>query len=173
MNRSGTGTVVKYLSEAVNWIGYTTLSVVVLITSVDVIGRYCFNVPLLGANELLELSMAVLGGFAIVHTTARRGHINVDLFFVMFPRPLKTAIHAFGYLLGGIVWGMVAYRVVMLGRDSVANRMSSTILNIPTGYFELTLAFALILLSLILVTQAFRPPDFRKGPKEENEGLSI
>jgi TRAP-type C4-dicarboxylate transport system permease small subunit len=129
--------------------------------------------PIIGANELLELSMAVFGGFAIVYTTTRRGHISVDLFFVMFPRRLKTAIHVFGSLLGSVVWGAVAYRVLALGKESVITRYSSTILNIPTGYFELVLAFALALFSLILLVQAFFLPQSIKGSKDEDRGLSL
>jgi TRAP-type C4-dicarboxylate transport system permease small subunit len=173
MNGRRRSAVVRYLSEAVNWIGYITLSAIVLVTSADVIGRYCFNTPIIGANELLELSMAVFGGFAIVHTTTRRGHISVDLFFVMFPRRLKTAIHVFGSLLGSVVWGMVAYRILALGKESVITGYSSTILNIPTGYFELVLAFALALFSLILLIQAFFLPKSTKGSKDEDGGLSI
>jgi len=173
MNSGWRSEVVKYLSEAVNWIGYITLSEIVLLTSADVICRYCFNMPIIGANELLELSMAVFGGFAIVHTTARRGHISVDLFFVMFSRRLQTAIHVFGSLLGSLVWGAVAYRVLALGKESVITGYSSIILNIPTGYFELVLAFALALFSLILLTQAFFLPQSTKGSEDEDGGLSI
>jgi len=173
MNSRRRSSIVRYFSETVNWIGYITLSAVVLITSADVVGRYGFNTPIIGANELLELSMAVFGGFAIVHTTTRRGHISVDLFFVMFPRRLQTAIYVFGCLLGSLVWGVVAYRVLVLGKQSVMNRMSSTILNIPIGYFEFILAFALVLFSLILLIQAFFLPQSTKGPKDADGGLSI
>jgi TRAP-type C4-dicarboxylate transport system permease small subunit len=173
MNGGRRSAVVKYLSEVVNWVGYITLSAIVLITSADVIGRYCFNKPIIGANELLELSMAVFGSFAIVHTTTRRGHISVDLFFVMFSRRLKTAIHVFGSLLGSVVWGMVAYRVLALGKESVITGYYSTILRIPTGYFELVLAFALVLFSLILLIQAFFLPQFTKVSKDEDGGVSI
>ena len=173
MNSGWRSEVVKYLSEAVNWIGYITLSEIVLLTSADVICRYCFNMPIIGANELLELSMAVFGGFAIVHTTTRRGHISVDLFFVMFPRRFKTAIHVFGSLLGSLVWGAVAYRVLALGKESIITGYYSTILHIPTGYFELVLALALALFSLILLTQAFFLPQSTKGSEDEDGGLSI
>ena len=173
MNSRRRSSIVRYFSETVNWIGYITLSAVVLITSADVVGRYCFNMPIIGANELLELSMAVFGGFAIVYTTTRRGHISVDLFFVMFSRRLQTAIHVFGYLLGSLVWGVVAYRVLALGKESVITGYSSTILNIHTGYFELVLAFALALFSLILLIQAFFLPQSTKGSEDKDGGLSI
>jgi TRAP-type C4-dicarboxylate transport system permease small subunit len=128
--------------------------------------------PLLGGLELLELSMAVFGGFAILYTTTRRGHISVDLFFIKFPKHLQIAILCFGSILGSAVWGVIAYRVFVLGKQSLKTKFSSAILNIPIGPFEIVLAFALALYSLVLLIQAFRPP-VTKGSEDEEGELNI
>ena len=172
MNGKGLHAVFKYLTEAVNWVGYISISAIVLITAIDVIGRYCFNRPLMGALELLELLMAVFGGFAILHTTARRGHISVDLLFAIFPRRLQMAVHIFGSIMGSAIWAIVAYRVFTLGRQSLLTRYYTTILYIPTGPFEIVLACMLGLFSLVLLVQAFVPPSAKKSENIEEE-LSI
>jgi len=169
MNGRWRRTVFKYLTEAVNWVAYISISAIVLITSIDVIGRYFLNMPLLGGLELLELSMAVFGGFAILYTTTRRGHISVDLFFVRFPKRLQIAIDSFGSILGSAVWGVIAYRVFVLGKQSLMTRFSSAILNIPIGPFEIVLALALALYSLVLLIQAFRPLATEGSENEEGE----
>jgi len=166
MNGRWTHTVLNYLIEVVNWIAYISISAVVLITSVDVAGRYFFNMPIMGGTELLELTMAVFGGFAILYTSTRRGHIAVDLFYVLFPRRLQVAIHGFGHLLGSGVWGIIAYKSFVLGKDSLMTGFSSAILNIPVGPFELVLATALGLYSLVLLVQAFLPPAVAPGVGE-------
>jgi TRAP-type transport system small permease protein len=165
-------TVLKALTEAVNWIGYVSVSCVVLITSVDVVGRYCFNSPLLGSLEVLELCMAVLGGFAILYTTSRRGHISVDLFFIMFPRWLQVGINSFGSILGFATWALFAYETYELGRRSMMARESSNLLNMPLGPFQMVLAFALALHSLVLLIQGLQPPEIR-GPEKAEEELGI
>ncbi len=168
----GVAGVLKTLIEVVNWIGYVSVSCVVLITSIDVVGRYCFNSPLLGSLEILELSMAVLGGFAILYTTSRRGHISVDLFFVMFPRWLQRVVHSFGSLLGFATWAVFAYQTYELGRRSMMARESSSLLNVPLGPFQMVLAFALALHSLVLLIQGLQPPEI-KGPEKAEEELGI
>jgi len=172
MNSKRLHAVFKYLAEAVNWVGYISISAIVLVTAIDVIGRYCFNKPLLGSLELLELLMAVFGGFAILHTTARRGHINVDLLFAIFPRRLQIAVHAFGSMMGSAIFAIIAYRVFTLGRQSLLTRYYTTILFIPTGPFEIVLACMLGLFSLVLFVQAFLPPSAKKSENVEEE-LSI
>jgi TRAP-type transport system small permease protein len=168
----GVATVLKALGEAVNWIGYVSVSCIVLITSVDVVGRYCFNSPLLGSLEVLELCMAVLGGFAILYTTSRRGHISVDLFFVMFPRWLQIGVHSFGSILGFATWAIFAYETYELGKRSMMATESSSLLNIPLGPFQMVLAFSLALHSLVLLMQGLRPPEI-KGPEKAAEELGI
>jgi TRAP-type C4-dicarboxylate transport system permease small subunit len=172
MNSKGLHPLLKYLAEAVNWVGYISISAIVLVTSIDVIGRYIFNRPLLGSLELLELLMAVFGGFAILHTTTRRGHVSVDLLFAIFPRRLQIAVHAFGSIMGSAVWAIIAYRVFTLGKQSLLTRYYTTILYIPTGPFEIVLACTLGLFSLILLVQAFVPPSEKKSGNIEEE-LSI
>ncbi len=162
----------KALTEAVNWIGYVSVSCVVLITSVDVVGRYCFNSPVLGSLELLELCMAVLGGFAILYTTSRRGHISVDLFFLMFPKRLQMVVHSFSSLLGFATWAVFAYETFELGKKSMMVRESSSLLNLPLGPFQIVLAVALALHSLVLLAQGLRPPEI-KGPGKAEEELGI
>ena len=162
-------TLLDYLIEVVNWVGYISISAVVLITSVDVAGRYFLNMPIMGGTELLELSMAVFGGVAILYTSTRRGHIAVDLFYVLFPRRLKVVIHSFGHLMGSAVWGIIAYKAFALGKDSLMTGFGSSILNIPIGPFELVLATALGLYSLVLLVQAFRPPAAAGTKHEEGE----
>lgn len=140
--------------EVTNWIGYLSFAAIVLISSIDVLGRYLLNMPLLGGLEMLELSMAVLGGYTIVYTATRHMHISVDLFFVLFPRFLQKVVQSAGALMGTFIWGIMAYKAFILGKHSLMTGFSSAMLSIPVGPFEITLALALGLLSLVSLIQA-------------------
>jgi len=161
----------KVLVEVLNWIGSVSLCGIVLITTVDVVGRYFFNSPLLGALEILELSMAILGGFAILYTTTRRGHISVDLFYVNFPKPLQKVVEAFGSLLGFATWFVIAYQVFKLGQRSLRGADATTLLHIPIAPFQFVLALGLIVYSLVLLVQAIKALFSKQS--EDKEELSI
>lgn len=160
------------LTQVLNWVGYVSLSGIVLVTSADVIGRYFFNKPLLGALEVLELSMAVLGGFAMLYTTAQRGHISVDLFFVMFPKRVQKVIDCFGSLLGFVTWAFIAYEVYVMGKRMLKAGDATVQLYIPIAPFQFVLALGLALFSLALLIQGLRPL-FAKESDTKDGGLSI
>ncbi|MDO5369539.1 TRAP transporter small permease subunit, partial [Paracoccus sp. (in: a-proteobacteria)] len=57
--------------------GLTLLMVVV--TCIDVVGRYLFNRPFGGAFEITQMSLAALVFVALPLTTRARAHVEVDL----------------------------------------------------------------------------------------------
>jgi TRAP-type C4-dicarboxylate transport system permease small subunit len=159
-------------TKVLNWIGYISLTGIVLVTCVDVFGRYCLNKPLLGSIEILELSMAILGGFAMLYTTTQRGHISVDLFFIRFSRRTQVIIDSFGSLLGFGTWGLIAYQVYLLGIRMLKSGDSTNMLRIPLSPFQFILALGLSLYSLTLLIQGLRPLILKESEKREG-GLSI
>ena len=163
---------VESATKVFNWVGYISIAVIVLVTSVDVIGRYCFNMPLLGSNEILELSMAVLGGFAMLYTTIQRGHISVDLFLVKLSRRAQLIIDIFGSLIGFGIWGIIGYQVYLLGLHSLKAGDTTGDLGLPVSPFQFILALGIALYSLTLLIQSLRALMLKESGKKE-ESLSI
>ena len=155
------------MTNVLNWIGYISLTGLVLLTSVDVIGRYFFNSPLLGAVEMTEFSMAILAGFAMLYTTTRRMHISVDLFFVRFSKPVQMIIDSFGSFLGFAIWGIVAWQVYALGMHMFRKEEVSNLLGVPVAPFQFTLALGLALHGLTLLFQGIRPLVTKESEKLE------
>ena len=159
-------------TKILNWVGYISLIGIVLITCVDVFGRYCLNKPLLGGFELLELSMAVLGGFAMLYTTIQRGHISVDLFLVKFSKRAQLIIDIFGSLIGFGIWGIIGYQVYLLGLHSLKAGDTTGDLGLPVSPFQFILALGIALYSLTLLIQSLRALMLKESGKKE-ESLSI
>lgn len=55
------------------------LSIMVVLTCTDVIGRYFFAAPLLGAHELITLSMGIMIFLGMPLVTAADEHLTVDI----------------------------------------------------------------------------------------------
>lgn len=157
------------------WIGYIGLAAIVLVVFVDVCGRYLLNKPLTGAYELVELSMTLFGGFAILYTTVKREHVGVDFLVVRFPRRTRTALQRIGSLVGLGAWAVLTYwaylRAMELFRSPYGEITSS--LHIPIAPFMLILAVATFLGCLALLIQFFHPfvseetqEKRKKGPDE-------
>jgi TRAP-type transport system small permease protein len=73
-------------------LGFTSASVLflmMLITAVDVVGRYVFNQPLPGGFEVTELLLAALIYCGLPLVSARREHIVIDTFDPFFSARVK------------------------------------------------------------------------------------
>ena len=55
------------------------LCIMVVVTCVDVVGRYFFAAPLLGAHEMITLSMGIMIYLGMPLVTAAREHLTVDI----------------------------------------------------------------------------------------------
>ena len=65
----------KILGAAANIL----LGTMVIVTCIDVVGRYFFSAPLLGAHELITLAMGVMIYLGLPLVTITREHLTVDL----------------------------------------------------------------------------------------------
>ncbi len=89
------------------------LFVLMLVVTVDVIGRYIFNAPLHGSFEYIQICMALIVFIALPVIVVREENVQVEVFEVFIPRPLRRFTRIFGFALStaivaGLAW--VAFR---------------------------------------------------------------
>jgi TRAP-type transport system small permease protein len=170
MGTSRTGAIVLWgvhsFLNVVKWIGYVSLSVMILLTVTNVFGRYILKRPLLGEYDMVELGMAIFGGVAMVIATIQRHHVSVDVLLVRLSKRLQLTLGCIASFMGCVTWGLLAYQSFLDGLDSLENGGRSATLRVPQGPFEIALSLCLLLLCLTLLTQVFRPEE----PKKEEEG---
>lgn len=152
--------------KVLNWIGYLALSGMILVTTANVFGRYILKKPLLGEVDMVELGMAILGGFAMFLAAIRRHHVSVDVLVVRFSRRIQVILGSIACLLGFITWALLAYRAFLDGLGNLENGSRTATLFIPQGPFEILLAIGIFLLCLALLVQVFRP----EAPGEKEGG---
>ena len=93
-------------------VAVAALAALVLITVVDVAGRYLFNKPLFGALEISEFLMLFIGFGGLAYAELRQAHIVVDFFVTVLPRRIQALLDSVAALLGALFWGFVAWRAI-------------------------------------------------------------
>ena len=73
------GRVTQSFIRVLSAVANALLSIMVVVTCIDVIGRYFFAAPLLGAHELITLSMGVMIFLGMPLVTAADEHLTVDI----------------------------------------------------------------------------------------------
>jgi len=148
----GLDSVVKLLT----WIGNGAIAFITLIFMIDVCGRAFLNKPLYGSNELIELTMIILG-FAIVYATWTKQHVKIDILSPRLPRRTQTILTSIGSFLEFGISAVIAYEVFMKALSMLKIHEVSPFLSIPTGPAVLALSISFFVSCLISLLQAINP----------------
>jgi len=149
------------------------LFVLMLITVVDVVGRGLFNAPLPGGIELTELTLAILAFLAYPGIAIRRRHIVVDLFDNVVGTLVKRVQVGLTSILGGMVFGIIAWRLWIQGIRAISEGDSTGTLGIHIGYMFCWMSVMSLITAVIFVWQlGDRLPEQGKSPAETPESSS-
>ena len=111
------------------------LFAMMMMTAVDVAGRYFFNAPLPGSVEVTEYSLALLifGGLPLA--TMQREHITIDLFDFLLPGRRKIIQQFIVNLISAGVLAFLTWRLVEKALELASYGDLSSFLKMPLAPF--------------------------------------
>ena len=117
-----------------------SLVLMMVITFIDVFGRYFFNTPITGATELIEILLALMVFMAFPLVSWDEEHISVDLFDNYFPKSCINIRQAVINLVCSVALILVAMTNWKLAGRSLEYEEVSEVLEIPTAYITYLIA---------------------------------
>ncbi|MDP2917208.1 MAG: TRAP transporter small permease subunit, partial [Dehalococcoidia bacterium] len=138
-------------SKGINYFGIVILAAMMLLTAVDVIGRYVFNRPLTGSLELTEFMMVILVAFGLAYTGLQKGHIDVDIVITRLPPKTQAVINAITNTLSLGLFALITWRSVLYGESLRVGKFVSSSLFIPIYPFAYLVALGSLLLCLVFL----------------------
>jgi TRAP-type C4-dicarboxylate transport system permease small subunit len=139
---------VERLSKFLGSIGAGALVVLMFITGIDVVGRYVFSRPLLGAFEMSELALAAIILLGWAYTQSVKGHIDIDLLYNHLPEVIKTVLDFFIPLLGLFLFSFITWQGILFVMDSLGWNETTEMVNIPVWIFKLIIVIGSVSISL-------------------------
>jgi len=106
------------------------VAAMVVLTSVDVVGRY-FGHPVRGTYEIIELLGAVTIMGALPYTKAIKGHVAVEFLYLRLPRLGKVILDTLMRLVVLGLFVFLTWRFVLYGRDLHASGEVTATLHWP------------------------------------------
>jgi TRAP-type C4-dicarboxylate transport system permease small subunit len=145
-------TAINQVSRIASVIGVIAVIMMMLVSITDIFLRYAFSQPILDSPDMVQYLMVVAGFTGLAWCAVKGGHVRVDLLVVHFSKKSQALFSALGYLLCLSVVPLVAWQGFEGTRYAIETHKGSTILEIPSYPFYLTLAIGMVLLGLVLVT---------------------
>ncbi len=143
--------VVLRVGKVMDVIGGTVLTLMMLITVLDVVLRL-FRKPITGTYELVFLGGAVVIGCAIPITSWEGGHVCVDFLLEHFSPMAKKVIMLLTRLLGIAFFLLLACNLFLLGTDLFTSGEVSLTLHVPYYPAAYILALCAFVECLVLVS---------------------
>lgn len=135
------------------------LAALMFLTVVDVFGRYIFNSPITGTQELSEISLMLITFLGISFTALSKGHVRVELLLMFLPQNVRVVFNILTELICLIVSLAITYSGFAYAKTVFARDISTELLHIPVWPFLCCLAIGCLLLSIVFfkeVVQSFK-----------------
>lgn len=135
-----------------------TLSAIVVLMVIDVLGRKFLDRPLFGAVEMVEQFLLISVYSSIPLVSRVRGHIHIEFFDALVPKAQQAWRAALGEWICAILILGCAYLVGQHALETRINGDTTTLLRIPLWPLEILVALLLLAdaVSHILVSSDFQ-----------------
>ena len=145
------------LQRVLGVLAATILFFMMLLTAVDVIGRYLFNTPVNGGFEVTEIMLAALIYCGLPLVSSRREHIVIDTFDPFFPPLFKRSLDVVAEILCAIAFGGTAMLIFRRAERIASYGDTTNVLKIPLAPCAYVVAAMIAITALIHVWLIFVP----------------
>jgi len=154
--------IIKIITKVMLAVSASILTLMMLITALDVVMRYIFKLPIPGAFELAEYMMAFIVPFAIAYCADQNGHVSVELFYKKLPKYLQKTLRLLISLLTIFFAGIMTWQNFLYIGETCSDHLASSVLLIPAWPFIIPVFIGVGIYSLVLLFQLFQsPPEVR------------
>lgn len=136
-----------------------------LITCIDVFGRYLFNNPLTGSTEMTEIAVGIVIFAVLPIISWRNDHVVVDILDHFFSRRVHMIRTIVINLLISVAMAFLGQRIYVLGQRSLSYGEVTEYLAIPLGWMMFFIAVmcwvtaaAVVTLGIVHAISEYREP---------------
>jgi TRAP-type C4-dicarboxylate transport system permease small subunit len=137
------------------YIGNCALAAMMLLTTADVIGRYFFNSPVLGAYEITEYLMLIMVFSFLALAQSAKAHISVDIVFNRLPAGLRHVLERFNHLVCLLMMLLVTWMSLQRIWELRRTGEASVLLKIPDYPFAAFLVIGCLAFCLEFLRDVF------------------
>ncbi len=105
------------VSDAVAWVAMTGLLLQSIIILVDVLGRWLFNSPIIGLQDITGLLVVVVVAASLPACLASRGNIRIDMVGKLFGGRVERTFNAFGSICLLAFVALLAWQVLVYATE--------------------------------------------------------
>ncbi len=138
------------LSGVLKFIGASAITIMMLLTVVDVIGRF-FKHPIFGSVELVGFLAVITVAAALPYTYKMDGHVGVEILVRLLSKKTQLWIDVFTRSLSLVLFGIISWQMFLYAKDIHETGEVSMNLEFPIYYIVYILALGLVIFSVTIL----------------------
>lgn len=147
--------VLNKISDVLKLIGAVALTAMMMLTVVDVIGRF-FKSPIFGSVELVGFLATIVVAAALPYTYKMDGHVGVEILVRLLPDKTQIWVDIFTRILTLILFILITWQMFLYAEDIQHTGEVSMNLQFPIYYIVYLLSFALLIFTVTIVEMIFQ-----------------
>jgi TRAP-type transport system small permease protein len=156
----------RWLETALGAISAAVLFAMMIVTAVDVAGRYLFSMPLPGGFELTEMMLAALIYCGLPLVSRRREHIVIDTFDPWMSRWVKRGLDMIAEIVCALALGGIGWLIFRRAARVADYGDTTAVLKLPLAPVAYLMATMIVVTAVIHLTLIF-------VPHRDDDGKSI
>jgi TRAP-type C4-dicarboxylate transport system permease small subunit len=153
-------TVLRRLDRGIRYIENVLLAIcgvifmaMIFLGTADVIGRYAFDSPVLGTQELMQVMMGAIVMLGWAYTQKEDGHVKVALVTNLFPARTRNVLNLVMTILALFLFIIIAYKSWGIASANFARRF--LVIDFPSGPFYFLVPVGAFFLCLEFIVSIF------------------
>jgi TRAP-type C4-dicarboxylate transport system permease small subunit len=148
--------VVRTLVFALAFVSGLGILAMMCTTCLDVILRV-LGFPLTGAFDIVKIAGAVTIACALPYTTAVKGHVAIEYFFLKLPRRGRIVVDTVTRSLCMVLFALIAWRSVVYGTGLWKRGQVTSTLELPIFWVPYVIAFCCAMVVLVIFHNLLHP----------------
>ena len=144
------------LDQFLGFLAATVLMLMMIVTFIDVAGRYLFLAPLPGAFEMTEIMMAMLIFAGLPLVSRANQHVTVNLIIGLLSPKIRYFQRLITQIIMALVFGVMAWRMWIKAAEMLVQGDETAYLLIPIAPVAFFMTILLGVSSLIVAIQFAR-----------------
>ena len=144
------------LDQFLGFLAATVLMLLMIVTFIDVTGRYLFSAPLPGAFEMTEIMMAMLIFAGLPLVSRANQHVTVNLIIGLLSPKIRHFQRLITQIIMTLVFGVMAWRMWIKAVEMLVQGDETAYLLIPIAPVAFFMTILLGVSSLIVAIQFAR-----------------
>jgi len=155
---------ITYAEKILAGIGGFFFVILMLLGAGDVIGRYVFNKPIMGALEISEVLMAGVILFGWAYALKTGSHVRVELVISHYPSRVRVIAEFVTSLVSLGLFCLITWRSTLLALQYVQEHRIFPTLGFPIAPFYFFVPLGAFFLCLeFIIRMIYLIPEMRKG----------